>query len=804
MNGLITFFQGILEVSLFASAMIVVVLLIRKIAKDRINIKVVSFLWLLVIARLCLPGMLESPAHIDALFPASVEMRQTAEQPVSQNDATSFYENNTANHTLTDSKAASSSADSSHNHSAAGEPQTVAFYEQALAFVKSLDLWLVATIAWLIGGTIVLASVLKESITFGLRIRRSSQPLDDAEILGIVAAHRRVNRLRRNIRVSACSTIQMPLAFGVWHPHILLPARMTEELGREHLEAILLHEVCHIKRNDILKSYVYVLAKALHWFNPLVWLSLRMIRKDMEFACDQRVLSLMKTGQEAKYCESLLMATRFMKQRSIPALVTSLCESKSNLKERILKMVAPQKKSRSTVVVSLALAMMMLVVCFTTACQPTPESEAVIGKNDDTLESAIHTEALPGTTIEYDERWTEELQSADKEVKILVDAPVEVPNVTNASVVSVKPHYFNDEEIVKAVEALYGNQQLYQYTVDKSELERYIISLRADIESLKRDGTYSELHMGSGAGEKADDVEGTIEFYEEKLEKVEQEYNDTPDTAEKINEIKLTRSEETGALGFYAQDGQDIPATFNAYSNSESNISLIEYRNWHGNVYSDTGELQAEKSLTLDITVVEAQQTAIDFMRSLGMEDVSVLSVHWGTAGAEKDCYMITLERMIGGIPCHTITEHTGTMAFGVDGAEYREPWNPEEIEFMIDDTGIIGFKWENPPEIGETINSNVALLSYDEIKGIASAQLPRLFTEEDLIGRGYRDLLEVSINRVTLGMMRVAKKDSTSEYYYLPVWDFLGDYGSSDSTKISLLTLNAIDGSVIDRGLGY
>jgi beta-lactamase regulating signal transducer with metallopeptidase domain len=106
MNGLVTFFRGILEVSLFASAMIAVVLLIRKITKDRISIKVVSFLWLLVIVRLCLPGMLESPVHVDTLFPAPAQARQTDELPLSQSDATNFYENSAVNHTLTDSKAA--------------------------------------------------------------------------------------------------------------------------------------------------------------------------------------------------------------------------------------------------------------------------------------------------------------------------------------------------------------------------------------------------------------------------------------------------------------------------------------------------------------------------------------------------------------------------------------------------------------------------------------------------------------------------------------------------------------------------
>ena len=181
-----------------------------------------------------------------------------------------------------------------------------------------------------------------------------------------------------------------------------------------------------------------------------------------------------------------------------------------------------QTSNRKGRLAAAILACIMLITCFTTACQPTPESEVVVGKDDNTLESAIHTEAPPGTTIQYEERWAEELNSADREVRILVDAPVDVPNVTNVSVVSIKPHYFNDEEVKKAVKELLGDQQLYQPAVDKSELQQYIISLRADIESLKKDGTYSDIHMGSGAGEEADDVEGTIEFYEEKLKTVEQ------------------------------------------------------------------------------------------------------------------------------------------------------------------------------------------------------------------------------------------------------------------------------------------
>ncbi|MEA4849636.1 MAG: hypothetical protein VB106_20595, partial [Clostridiaceae bacterium] len=84
MSAVIELFKSILEVSLFASAMMVVVFLIKAIAKDRIKIKVISFLWLIVILRLCLPGMLESPVHVDELFPKTIQAQAAVEQQATQ------------------------------------------------------------------------------------------------------------------------------------------------------------------------------------------------------------------------------------------------------------------------------------------------------------------------------------------------------------------------------------------------------------------------------------------------------------------------------------------------------------------------------------------------------------------------------------------------------------------------------------------------------------------------------------------------------------------------------------------------
>lgn len=149
-------------------------------------------------------------------------------------------------------------------------------------------------------------------------------------------------------------------------------------------------------------------------------------------------------------------------------------------------------------------------------------------------------------------------------------------------------------------------------------------------------------------------------------------------------------------------------------------------------------------------------------------------------------------------------------MSPGADGREYKEPWRQENIQVVINDSGVVGFLWEYPPEILETVNDNVEIEAYDDIIETARTILPMQFAEEAF---GDDAQKTVTISEVTLSMMRVAGLGEDNGYYYLPVWDFIGYYGEKMDTNIteehpsarkSFLTLNAVDGSVIDRGLGY
>jgi multidrug efflux pump subunit AcrA (membrane-fusion protein) len=95
-----------------------------------------------------------------------------------------------------------------------------------------------------------------------------------------------------------------PGVVGLFHPILLLPAGIAERLTPGQFEAVLAHELCHVRRRDNLTSAAHMLVEALFWFHPLVWWIGARLLDERERACDETVLSLGAVPQE--YAEGIL------------------------------------------------------------------------------------------------------------------------------------------------------------------------------------------------------------------------------------------------------------------------------------------------------------------------------------------------------------------------------------------------------------------------------------------------------------------------------------------------------------------
>lgn len=196
---------------------------------------------------------------------------------------------------------------------------------------------------WLwLGGMAVL--LLTGLFRYGLLKRRISDAVPAEEAQCTV-------RGRRLERVYITDRIQMPMVLGIWKPRILLPSACSGEGRKEERELILAHEQAHRLRYDhVTKVFVFGVL-VIHWFNPLAWAAFLLYCRDVEMACDEKVMEWL--GEESRKPYSLALL-RFEEERS--ALLIPLAFGESSARERIRHILNYRKPGSWMTALALLLA----------------------------------------------------------------------------------------------------------------------------------------------------------------------------------------------------------------------------------------------------------------------------------------------------------------------------------------------------------------------------------------------------------------------------------------------------------------
>jgi bla regulator protein BlaR1 len=120
------------------------------------------------------------------------------------------------------------------------------------------------------------------------------------------------------IAVMRSRDMMEPGIFGIFRPAMLWPERLTQRLDDKQIEAILAHELVHVRRHDNLTAAVHMVVEALFWFHPIVWwIESRMV-EERERACDEAAAR--QVGSPDVYAESLLKACRFCLESPLPCV----------------------------------------------------------------------------------------------------------------------------------------------------------------------------------------------------------------------------------------------------------------------------------------------------------------------------------------------------------------------------------------------------------------------------------------------------------------------------------------------------
>lgn len=193
--------------------------------------------------------------------------------------------------------------------------------------------WAAIATVWLCGCLILLARWISDW-RCATALASAAQPVLEGREFAALRRAQRQARIRQRITLRLSPSEIEPGVFGIIRPVLLWPAALSGRLDETQMEAIMSHEVEHVRRHDNLSSAMHAFVEALFWFHPMVrWMSKKMT-EERERACDEKVMQL--NARPEAYAESILKVCGFCLEPPTPC-VSGV--SGADLKERILRIM---------------------------------------------------------------------------------------------------------------------------------------------------------------------------------------------------------------------------------------------------------------------------------------------------------------------------------------------------------------------------------------------------------------------------------------------------------------------------------
>jgi hypothetical protein len=451
------------------------------------------------------------------------------------------------------------------------------------------------------------------------------------------------------------------------------------------------------------------------------------------------------------------------------------------------------------------------------ACQQTRDADFIVKKDTERMVD-LASEGKSGTAISSlgtpDENYIYNATDTSGKVQIKVNAEIILPDTEYLPIVRVSMGGYAEQDVKNLYVALCSNAT--PVSSDAAFPKGYYQSILDELIEMRQSGNLDKYD--------------SVEELDAAIKKVMNDTENAPENVEPIvpdfsfgdygnghaiarilciseNAIMsdlLVINNNDGGGGGHVEYIRD-----NAYWSEFSRLNAAG----HGarRAYSD---ILNENYVAPATSEQEAFNVASKVISTLGLTDFSCTGKRmgilynplvYGTNGERKGLYEFMFTRSINGV---SITYTNDDIAADPESPNnVAKPWMYEKIRIFVDDKGVFALVWNAPYVIGELVNANATLLPFGEIKKVFERMI--MVKNEQFNDGNIADDIVIEIKQIRLGLARVIEKNNNSNALFVPVWDFFGiKTRQGVSTGMdgyqSLLTINAIDGSIIDRSLGY
>lgn len=444
-------------------------------------------------------------------------------------------------------------------------------------------------------------------------------------------------------------------------------------------------------------------------------------------------------------------------------------------------------------------------------CRQSPEEDIVVNKNEGTMEKIIQQgKASDKENLNIPETYTDSFALDADEIKVNVDAKVH-PVDTPLPVVRVKPHVITAEEAKKWAEVLFEGKTAYEpHTMTKQEVEEKILWYKQRISDKEA--------LAADVGE--ENVQSTIESYEENIADFEKAYESAPDA-----ELRQECRWEFHPMGYYNEIGYDGGMDEEGLNKTQQLVAVTDDLNGHTGqiIVSNRDEEDYRLNLMAFYYLDEHEMNDIPYKKISAEEAVSIADKVLEKLGIEgwvlyssdnnsnedegKDSHMLIYTPAYGDVP---VIQGPGVDVKSED--IYASNYYYSSLRIDIYNGIIYGVEWISPLEEVKTESSDVETLPFEKVCEAFRNQMKSKYTRDKVIDpadptfQNKEADIEVNITHITQGLFRIKEKDNKEEFLIVPVWCFTGEvmvngdnWGESEFAMI-----NAVDGSTIDTFLGY
>jgi beta-lactamase regulating signal transducer with metallopeptidase domain len=349
-----SFGPAVLRASWQAAALALLVMLLVRSLGERVSPRWRYLLWSIVVIRLLLVG---TPASPWSAFNAVRLIPQMNAQPIALHEAGPKLAANrvedrglsTPSPAPRNIEPAPKSLAPATSVSAISSPIPAEITRDSIASVTSLSrvpsIARILSSAWLAGCLFFGLHLLGAALVLQRRLS-ACRPVTDAVVISeLHTACQRIG-LRRSPRLLVTPESISPCIVGTWAPRIIVPESIVTEASSTTLRHVLAHELVHLVRGDLWTNWLLLLARTLHWFNPVAWYVIREMHAEREAACDELALSVLGETDRSLYAATIISLAASLAPSGMGPAMIGLIASTRRLMTRIERIArSPSVKS---------------------------------------------------------------------------------------------------------------------------------------------------------------------------------------------------------------------------------------------------------------------------------------------------------------------------------------------------------------------------------------------------------------------------------------------------------------------------